>query len=361
MTTRHILTEDEIRTLLHSADRRQPIEAANKPQPLSVSRQPEAPQGPNGSADQVLSTIQAELRQIRSLMATRTNLGLSRASSSSPLKYRLLERLTSLGFQTLACEKLLQGLTLAADETTAWQQIVLSLETQLPIARDSLLDHKGIVAFVGPTGSGKTTTIAKLATKFIQRHTNHDIGLITTDYYSVGGRDQLCTYGRILDIPVHRVNTPADLTEALSHLSGKRLILIDTPGLSHLDPQFSQKLSLVVQPERTIKTILTLPATTHEKLLDEIFTAFNYAQLSGVSLTKIDEAPFIGHVLSTCIDHQLPIFALTNGQQVQTHLIIPTLEKVLSYAFTERETPLRPGSLQPGSTRQRNLSEELAC
>lgn len=330
MSTRRILTEDEIHTLLHSASTpKQPNSPANDqaPQKHADSAGTINPPDP----DQMLNIIQTELRQIRQMVSSRANL--ANASHGSPLKFKILERLTLQGFQPLTCEKLLSGLTLASDENTAWQQIIFSLETQLPISQDNILDHQGIIALVGPTGSGKTTGIAKLATHCLLRHSAHDIGLITTDYYSVGGRDQLCTFGRLLDIPVHRVNNSSDLEETLAYLSNKRMILIDTPGISHRDPELSEKLGFILQSPKPIKTILTLSATTHENIINEIVDAFNYTHLSGVSITKIDEAPFIGHVLSACIDYQLPLYSFTNGQHVPANFSIATLDKILNLAL----------------------------
>lgn len=332
MSTRHILTEDEIHTLLHSAStHQQPNFPANDQSTQEKNAPFSSTNPPNANADQMLNIIQSELRQIRQLVASRASL--ASASHGSPLKFKILERLTLQGFQPSACEKLLSGLTLASDEDTAWQQIVFSLETQLPISTENILDHQGIIALVGPTGSGKTTGIAKLATQCLLRHSAQDIGLITTDFYSVGGRDQLCTFGRILDIPVHRVNNSADLEETLAHLNSKRMILIDTPGISHRDHELADKLGFILHSPKPIKTILTLPATTHENLINEIIDAFNYTHLSGISITKIDEAPFLGHVLSSCIDYQLPIYSYTNGQHIPVNFSIATLEKILNFVI----------------------------
>ncbi len=328
MTNRHILTEAEIQTLLHGFDGRQTtdIDPVSPPSNTSPFTQPREVD-PTSDSNLALNNIQAELRQLRSLMAS------TRSTNTSPLRAKIFERLSSLGFHAIASEKILAGIALSPDEKVAWQQILFSLESQLPIAADNIIDQSGVIAFVGPTGSGKTTLIAKIATQFTKRHNPQDIGLITTDYYSVCGRDELTIYGNILDIPVHRVNSTVDLKQALDHLQGKRLILIDTPGLSQRALDFNQKLNILSHSPRSVKTILTLAANTHELVLNEIIHAFNQNHLSGISITKIDEAPFIGHVLSACIDHQLPIVALTNGQHIPDNFINATLEKVLSLAI----------------------------
>jgi flagellar biosynthesis protein FlhF len=321
MTNKRLLTEEELHSLLRTDTARR------------QSTDTKSTSSSNREQDLVLNTIQAELRQLRSLMASRINLGTVGGPNASPLKSRILERLTGQGFHTAVCDKLLTGLVLSPDENTAWQQVLISLETQLPIHQDNILDHNGILAFVGPTGSGKTTLIAKLATQFVQKHNAQEIGLITTDNYSVSGRDQLSIYGRILDIPVHRVNNSSDLTEALTHLNGKRLILIDTPGLSQRAPDFLSKINILLNSPRPIKSLLTLAATTHELILEEIISAFNHSALSGACITKIDEAPFIGHIVSACIDNQLPIAALTDGQHIPSNLKIATLKNVLALSL----------------------------
>ncbi len=364
MATRHLLTEEEIHTLLHTSGlQRQPADAPastsqtasnNAPYATPPTLAPTPATTTNPTSDPVLNSIQAELRQLRSMMSLGITSGSLSGGSGYTLKARILQRLVALGFRLQSCEKLLSGLSLASDDTTAWQQILISLQTQVPIARDSLLDHRGIVAFVGPTGSGKTTNIAKLAAQFVQRHNNQDIGLITTDYYSVSGRDEVCTYGRLLNIAVHRVNNRTDLKESLDSLSDKRLILIDTPGISQRDKDFKEKMDLLFDQTQPISTLLTLAATTHEKILDEIITSFSRIRLSGVSITKIDEAPFIGHILSACIENQLRIYSLTNGQQAPHDLIIATIDKVIYHALREFEEPAI-------RTQQPEIEESTVC
>lgn len=334
----HNLTEDEINTLLNATGKRHPDDMSVSEQSITGRSVPTPnPTAGNQNPDKLLNTIQDELRHIRSLISSKITTLSQFGANTSPLKLKLLQRLALLGFQPEACEKLFNGIALAPDEDTAWRQITLSLESQLPIAQDNLMLHRGTLAFVGPTGSGKTTGIGKLATKFIQQHHKQDIGLITTDFYSVSGRDQLCIYGRILDIPVHRVNNKTDLTEALENLSDKRLILIDTPGLSQRDPEFQAKLNILLQQPTSIKTILTLPATTHDLLLEEIVQTFNYLPLMGVSISKLDEAPYIGHIISTCMTAQLPILSLSNGQHVPNNFSIATRNAVLNHALQKQD------------------------
>jgi flagellar biosynthesis protein FlhF len=357
---RHNLTEDEIHTLLYATGKRQPADAPVMQQTTSNHGLHSAnAKSVTPNSDAMLNTIQGELRQIRSLISSRINSVSAISGHASPLKLRIHQRLANLGFQPEVAERRFMGLSLAADETTAWQQIVLSLETQLPVARENLLEYQGIVAFVGPTGSGKTTGIAKLATQFIQQHNKQDIGLITSDFYSVYGRDQLSIYGRILDIPVHRVNTSADLTEALEDLSDKQLILIDTPGLSQRDPSFADKMSLLLHQPKPIKSILTLAATTHEHLLEEIIHTFNYTRISGVSISKIDEAPYIGHIISACLASQLPIVSLSNGQQVSNNFSIATLANVLHYSLLEYNFSSQLFSAE-STTAKHSTTEEIA-
>ncbi len=119
------------------------------------------------------------------------------------------------------------------------------LVRKIPILQEDLVDRGGVIALVGPTGVGKTTTIAKLAARFCLRHGNRHLALITTDSYRIGAQEQLHNYGRILDVPVRSASTPAELSDALHAFAEKRLVLIDTAGMGQRDLQLTERLALL--------------------------------------------------------------------------------------------------------------------
>ncbi len=124
----------------------------------------------------------------------------------------------------------------------------LALETLgrgLSVTQDDILSRGGVAALIGPTGVGKTTTIAKLAARYNLRHGPNRVALITTDSYRIGAFEQLSTFGMILDAPVRLVRTTQELQDAIKVFADKSLILIDTAGMSQRDLRLSQQFALL--------------------------------------------------------------------------------------------------------------------
>src|SRR5699024_3004629 len=126
-------------------------------------------------------------------------------SRREPLRAQLLGRLLKLGLAPPLAREIAASINQFSDPDGAWREALLTLIERLPVSGDAVLDHGGVVALVGPTGVGKTTTVAKLAARYALRHGPQQVALITTDAYRVGAQKQLLTYGRILDAPVHVV------------------------------------------------------------------------------------------------------------------------------------------------------------
>jgi flagellar biosynthesis protein FlhF len=178
-----------------------------------------------------------------------------------------------------------------------------------------LLETGGVIALVGPTGAGKTTTIAKLAACFAQRYNARDVALITTDTVRVGGREQLHGYGRQLGIAVHEADSAQALALLLERLRDYKLVLIDTAGLGQRDRNLVGQLNWL-RASGQVKTLLCLPANSHFSDLDEVVRRFSSVQPQGVVLTKLDETGRLGSALSVVVDHQLPMTWVTDGQRV---------------------------------------------
>ncbi|CAK0765639.1 flagellar biosynthesis protein FlhF [Gammaproteobacteria bacterium] len=190
------------------------------------------------------------------------------------------------------------------------------LAAAMPIYPDDLLDLGGTVALVGPAGVGKTTSIAKLAARFALRHGSRQLALITTDKYRIGAEEQLHTYARILDVPVRVVTNLEQLNSAINAFSNKRLVLIDTAGMSQQDVRLSEQFHLLTEANHPVRVLLTLAANTQLSALERTLRVFSQARPDGCVVTTTDEAGMLGGMMSRLVRHRLPLAYTTDGQTV---------------------------------------------
>lgn len=182
-----------------------------------------------------------------------------------------------------------------------------------PIATDA--DRCRIVALVGPTGVGKTTTIAKLAANYRLREKLR-VGLITVDTYRVAAVEQLRTYADIIDLPMEVVATPREMREAVQRMSHLDLVLMDTAGRSPRDEIKIQELKSMLQEAEPDEVHLVLSSTAGAKSLISTAEQFATVGTTAMLLTKLDEAHSLGHLVSLVRGCPLPISYLTDGQNV---------------------------------------------
>ncbi|MFW6191077.1 MAG: AAA family ATPase, partial [Thiohalospira sp.] len=178
----------------------------------------------------------------------------------------------------------------------------------------------GVVALVGPTGVGKTTSVAKIAARYAMRHGYDQVALVTTDSYRIAAHEQLRTYARILGVPVRVANDADELRTTLDNLADRSLVLIDTAGMSQRDRRLAEQFHTLVTGAPTVQTYAVLAANTQPGGLEETVHAFRGAELDGCVLTKIDESTGLGPALSTIIDQSLPLAFLSDGQRVPEDL-----------------------------------------
>ena len=175
--------------------------------------------------------------------------------------------------------------------------------------------RRTVVALVGPTGVGKTTTIAKLAANFKLRD-DVKVGLVTVDTYRVAAVEQLRTYAEIIDLPMHVVTSPREMRRALDELAGMELVLIDTAGRSPRDELKIQELKSFLAEADVDQVHLVLSLVASPRALEKTAEKFRTVGVTSLLLTKLDEAPGIGAVLSAAKRIQLPISYFTTGQDV---------------------------------------------
>jgi flagellar biosynthesis protein FlhF len=182
-----------------------------------------------------------------------------------------------------------------------------------PIQADT--DKCRVVALVGPTGVGKTTTIAKLAANYRLREKRR-VGLITVDTYRVAAVEQLRTYADIIDLPMEVVSTPREMREAAQRMSHLDLVLMDTAGRSPRDEVKIQELKSMLAEAQADDVFLVLSTTAGAKSLAATAERFAEAGTTALLLTKLDETSSLGHLVSLVRSCRMPISYLTDGQTV---------------------------------------------
>lgn len=287
-------------------------------------------------SDNLLMEMSKELKSLRSAMDSKlSSASWGAVSQANPVRTDLLQRLAGMSISRKLSVKITNRFTNHTDIELAFTQAQELLARVLPVAEDDLLQDGGIVALVGPTGVGKTTTIAKLAAKFILKNGPRQVALITTDNYRIGAHEQLSTYGRILGVPVRVASSAAELCNLINGFADKRLILIDTAGMSQRDMKLVEQINTLQQSGQAIKSYLVMSAATEYKAMNEIIKAFQVFEPQASILTKLDEAVTIGSAISSIIEHNLPLSFITDGQQVPEDMHSPCAKTLIAQCVAE--------------------------
>ena len=290
------------------------------------------------SSEKFMDEMRSEMRELRTLLDKKfTGDAGHIQQNQQPVWNALLERLIENGFSKNLSTKIANRLGSHKQIDLAFTKAQEMLVKIMPIADDNLLEYGGIAALVGPTGVGKTTTIAKLAAQFILKHGSRDVALITTDNYRIGAHEQLSIYGRILGVPVKVANDAEELYRQIHSFSDKRLILIDTVGMSQRDMRLAEQMQTLRQDNLPIKPYLVMSAASQYKSVMEIINAFQILQPQAAILTKLDEAVSQGMALSALIERRLPLSYVTNGQQVPEDIFTPDAEALIRQCAVSSE------------------------
>ncbi|MFZ1829840.1 MAG: flagellar biosynthesis protein FlhF [Candidatus Competibacteraceae bacterium] len=270
--------------------------------------------------DPLLVEMRKEIQVMHNLLEHQLgSLAWGQLARSQPHRADLLSQLLDFGFSPDLCLRLAEAAAGESDPDRAWRLALETLGRNLSVTEDDILTHGGVVALIGPTGVGKTTTIAKLAARYNLRHGPRRVALITTDSYRIGAFEQLSTFGVIMDAPVRLVSTAQELRDAITGFSDKSLVLIDTAGMSQRDLRLSQQFALLKDASH-IRNYLVLAANALHSVLRETATAFGRVPLSGAIITKVDETTRLGAALSAVCEKGLPLAYISNGQRVPEDL-----------------------------------------
>lgn len=265
-----------------------------------------------------ISRLEQELSLLKSLLEGQVVHSLTQHMQDAKPKQTLLkQRLISLGLDPELAQKITTPLPEDISIIEGWEMIRSHLLSSIKVSSQEIIQDKKVIALVGSTGVGKTTTVAKMATRYVLQNHPDDLALITTDFNRVAAQSQLLLYGQILGVETYTVHREEDLKQTFSELHKKKLIIIDTAGVSQRDNiNIARLFSIFNQKNRFIDAYLTLSCTTQPAVLEETIQAFQSPCLAGCILTKADEALSLVPALSLMIKHSLSIAYITHGQRI---------------------------------------------
>ncbi|WP_447577571.1 flagellar biosynthesis protein FlhF [Achromobacter kerstersii] len=313
----------------------------------SMARTPDAPlrhAPPAPSAALPTDTaagLQDAISALRGALETRMDgllWGGRQGTAREPAAAALFRSLLDAGFSTKLVRALVDRLPqgMSADAAQAWARN--ELVTHLPVvaSEDEFLAG-GVYALVGPTGVGKTTTLAKLAARCVAREGRDQVAMLTTDLFRIGALEQLQIYGRLMGVPAHSVRDAGELRRILTELGNRKIVLIDTTGISQRDRLVAEQAAMLCNAGKPVRRLLVLNAASQGDTLDEVAHAYRNGvgeDVAGCIITKLDEATRLGAALDTAIRHRLPIHYMSVGQKVPEHMELARADVLIDRAFS---------------------------
>jgi flagellar biosynthesis protein FlhF len=268
-----------------------------------------------------MDSMSVELRILRHMLESQLEqLAWNERTRRTPVLTEILRELTEMGILADLAERISEQLPEGVDLAGARRFALTALSQYLPVSAPRWADEGGRVALIGCTGAGKTTTLAKMAVRWVLKNGTSDIALVAADSVRIGAQGELQALGRMLGVPVYAPDNFTGLGALLAQLTRYRLVLIDTPGTSVRDPNLSAMLAVLGNSASQLESVLVLPANAQLGALEEVMNRFAPANPRCCILTKLDEAASLGGVLSVLIRTRLAVGLLSEGQRVPEDL-----------------------------------------
>ncbi|CAI3788950.1 Flagellar biosynthesis protein FlhF [Pseudomonas sp. MM227] len=315
-----------------------PLTAA---EPLVEPRREEPPRvqvapAPQPAVDQRLfDSMRSELNGLRQLLEVQLgSLAWTQLQGCKPAQANLWRRLQRIGLSGPIARELLSLTSEINEPRQAWRMLLAHLARMIRTPEVEPLEEGGVIAMVGPAGMGKTTTLAKLAARYVLKYGSQSVALVSMDSFRIGAQEQLKTLGRILNVSVTQVDPGQSLVQALEPLLRKRVVLIDTAGLQASDPALRMQLESLAGRGINARNYLVLATTSQKQVLSAAYHSYKRCGLAGCILTKLDETACLGEVLSLAISQELPIAYLTDGPRIPDDLHLPRRHQLVSRAVS---------------------------
>lgn len=278
------------------------------------------------------SRILAELARLRGLLQNQlAGFAWGSARRRDPMRIAVMQTLFAAGFGSALARMLAARLPRGLDDDRAQHWLRQVLIRNLPVlGREAdLLLAGGHYALVGSTGSGKTTTLAKLAARGVDAHGADGVALVAADAYRIGAAAQLTIYADLLHVSLHVAEDYDALARLLPQLAAKKLVLIDTPGFAPADPRAHEG---AVLDAMGVRRLAVVAANQQGAAIEQAMLRFGEGAAACI-LTKLDEAPQPGAVLDSLIRHRLPLAYISGGQRVPEDLHTPNAAYLVDRAL----------------------------
>lgn len=291
------------------------------------------------SQDPTLVAMRREIEGLRGMLQDQlASLAWNDLRVREPGRVRVIRRLEGLGLDAELAREIAAGVRNHQDPDRAWREALADLSSRISCMPAGSLGSDGVVVLVGPSGVGKTTTLAKLAARHVQSYGRHSAALVTTDAYRIGAHRQLQTYGQVLGLPVHLAQTGRELGEILLQLRERQRVFVDTAGMSQRDLGLAGELAALESiPDQ--RTLLVVGANTQQSVLEETMRVFGKLPIAGAVLSKIDEATTLGPALSAFCRAGMPLVFLSEGQRVPEDLQAARAERLVEQAVALGSDP----------------------
>lgn len=251
-------------------------------------------------------------------------------------RHQLQLQLRKLKFSFEFIEEFIESFVAGSDIESASinEMIIKTLLSKILIQEKECIDNRKICALVGPTGIGKSTSIAKLAKRFALKYGADNLGIISTDFQRIINKNQFYYFGKLLNIQIEYAKNAIELQEAIHFFDDKRLILIDTAGVNQNDNKKIAALFEKLNNETLdIASYLVLPCNLQSDVLNEVVKNFKMPHTAGCILTKKDECQSIAPSLSIVLMHQLPVAYWCDGQNISKDIHVPSKAQIIKAVF----------------------------
>lgn len=224
-------------------------------------------------------------------------------------------------------------------ETKVWAEVSKQLTAWMDesqSAQGPLSQQATFVSFVGPTGVGKTTTLAKLAAASVLQH-KRKVGMITSDTYRIAAVEQLKTYANILNVPLKVIYAAEELPQTIERLTGCDLIFMDTAGRNYRNKEYVEEVNNLLVAHQPIETFLVVSLTAKYEDIQAVAESFRHVPIQKVIFTKVDETRSYGAIVNLVLKRKLSLSYFANGQNVPDDIEQATSERVVSLVLGDRE------------------------